>query len=605
MVSFLEINTGLSLSPWQLTKTLELFGYQLDEDVSSPATYYRRGGVMDINPVGPFPSFRIEWLGDDVERIKNLKRRSLGSNQNLRLKKLSRLYQRRRIAQLLPGEFVVHEDHGIGYYRGIKKDNGMNYFIIEYAKNDRLMVPETALARITPYVGFAQPTIHRLGGSLWRIARKRAKESAATFARQLLELYSKRSRATRIAVSGAREWLEYLDATFNHDLTPDQIQALEDCLADLKKSQPMDRLICGDVGFGKTEIALRVAAYVASAGKQVAMISPTTILADQHYGTFKRRLDNLPIKIGYLSRVASSQQRKKTIEELSSGKIDIVIGTHRLLSRDVNFANLGLLIIDEEQRFGVRHKEHLRKNREHLDTLSLTATPIPRSLHLALSNICKISLILTPPEHKRPVKTFIKPFSTDCISRAIHRELDRRGQIYYLHNRIESIAKIKNRLQKIAPKAAIAIIHGRLPEASLLKTMHEFRAHNFDVLIATTIIENGLDLPNVNTLIVEDATRLGLAQAHQLRGRVGRDKAQGVAYFLYPRRSMTPAATRRLEILKEYSDLGSGYSIARQDLELRGAGNILGKEQSGAVNQVGLNLYYQMLSRAIESLQLS
>jgi transcription-repair coupling factor (superfamily II helicase) len=364
----------------------------------------------------------------------------------------------------------------------------------------------------------------------------------------------------------------------------------------------MDRIVCGDVGFGKTEIALRAMVKAINSGLQAALICPTTILANQHYQNFRERLKNLPIKIALLSRLQSKKEQKKIVEELRIGEFDIVIGTHRLLSKDIEFKNLGLLVIDDEQRFGVRQKEKFKKIRTSLDILSLSATPIPRTLYLALSSMKNISLIQTPPAGRLPVKTLILPFSEKTIKEAIENEISRGGQVYYLHNRVETIEAVKKFLENLVPKASFGIAHGRLKEKELIKVMSEFQDKKISVLVATTIIENGLDLPNVNTLIVADATHLGLSQAYQIRGRIGRSHIPAFAYFLYPSR-LNDKAKLRLNALKEAEELGSGYRIALKDLEIRGAGNILGKEQSGNINSVGLNLYCQILSETIEKMK--
>jgi len=441
-----------------------------------------------------------------------------------------------------------------------------------------------------------------LGSLFWQKVKKKVKEEAEKLARELLEIYAKREIATRPSYFPECEIDIQLTSTFPYEETPDQVQVLEEIKRDLEKNQPMDRLICGDVGFGKTEIALRAMVRAVNSGYQVAMICPTTILANQHFQNFKERLKNLPIKIEMLSRLIPKGKQKRIIENLKKGKIDILVGTHRILSSDVEFKNLGLLVIDDEQRFGVRQKEKLKKMRAELDILSLSATPIPRTLYLSLSSLKEISLIQTPPVGRLPIKTFILPFSEKIIKEAIEKEIKRGGQVYYLHNRIETIKVIKNILENLVPKARLGIAHAKLREKELVKVMEDFQNKKIDVLIATTIIENGLDLPNVNTLIVADATRLGLAEAYQIRGRVGRSHIQAFAYFLYGQ-NLSERAKMRLDALKEAEELGSGYKIALKDLEIRGAGNILGKEQSGNINAVGLNLYCQILSEAIEKLK--
>ncbi|MBI4135741.1 DEAD/DEAH box helicase [Candidatus Uhrbacteria bacterium] len=395
---------------------------------------------------------------------------------------------------------------------------------------------------------------------------------------------------------------EKVASTFPYKETPDQLEALKDIEQDLSKEKPMDRIVCGDVGFGKTEIALRAMVHAVENGYQAALLAPTTILAYQHYQNFKERLRDLPVETTLLSRLQSKKEQREMVSRLKIGSIDIVLGTHRLLSNDIAFNNLGMLVIDDEQRFGVKQKEKLRELRTSLDVLSLSATPIPRTLYMSLSSLKNISMIQTPPEGRFPVETTVAKFNEKVIKQAIEKELARHGQVYYLHNRIETVGFAKKLLEKLAPKARTAIAHGRLGEKKLIEIMDDFRAKRYDVLIATTIIENGLDLANVNTLVVADATRLGLAQAYQLRGRIGRSHAKAHAYFLHPSR-LTAKSKLRLEALKEAQELGSGYKIALKDLEIRGAGNILGKEQSGSVNTVGLNLYCQMLSDAVEKLR--
>jgi len=457
-----------------------------------------------------------------------------------------------------------------------------------------------------------------LGTLTWQRTKRKIKEEAEKLAKELLEIYAKREISTRSPYSPKNEIDTQLTLTFPYEETMDQIQVLEEIEKDLEKNQPMDRVVCGDVGFGKTEIALRTMVRAVNSGLQAAMICPTTILANQHFQNFKKRLKGLPIKIGMLSRLQSKKEQKEVIEGLKNGQIDIVIGTHRLLSKDIEEwvvskahdralyesgkSGLGLLVIDDEHRFGVKQKEKLKKIRESLDILSLSATPIPRTIYMALSSLKNISLIQTPPTGRLSVKTFAAKFSEERIKEAIENEIKRGGQVYYLHNRIGTIKTVKNLIGSLVPKAKVEIAHGRLKEKKLIKAMEDFQNKKTDILLATTIIEAGLDLPNVNTLIVDDATRLGLAEAYQIKGRIGRSFSQAFAYFFYPFR-LFGKAKLRLKALKEAEELGSGYRIALKDLEIRGAGNILGKEQSGNINSVGLNLYCQILSETIEKLK--
>ena len=447
-----------------------------------------------------------------------------------------------------------------------------------------------------------------MGSVAWQRTKRKVKEEAEKLAKELLEIYAQREITTRPPYETSEEIENQLAGSFPYEETPDQTQTMEDIKNDLGKSEPMDRIVCGDVGFGKTEIALRTMVKTVNSGYQVAMICPTTILANQHFQNFKERTKSLPIKIAILSRLQTKREQRGIIKDLEEGKIDIIIGTHRILSKDVEFKNLGLLVIDDEQRFGVKQKEKLKKARATIDVLSLSATPIPRTLYLALSSLKDISLIQTPPADRLSVKTFIKPWSEFIIKEAIKKELKRKGQVYYLHNRVETIETVKKFLEELVPKTSaswrIGIAHGRLKEKELVRVMTDFQGKKIDVLVATTIIENGLDLPNVNTLIVDDATRLGLAEAYQIRGRIGRSHIQASAFFFYGSH-LTEKAKMRLDALKEAEELGSGYKISLKDLEIRGAGNILGKEQSGNINKVGLNLYCQMLSESIEKIKSS
>jgi transcription-repair coupling factor (superfamily II helicase) len=487
----------------------------------------------------------------------------------------------------------------------VRSSASIKYYLLEYAQNDKLYVPVGLERKLSRYIGFQKPKISRLSSPIWEKTRKKIKEEAEKLAKDLLAIYSQREIATRPLYSPDTEIDSQITTTFPYEETPDQIQAIEEIKKDLEKSEkPLDRIVCGDVGFGKTEVALRTMVKAVNSGFQAAMICPTTILASQHFQTFKKRLGKLPIKVDLLSRLQSKKEQKEIIKKTKEGQTDIVIGTHRVLSNDIEFKNLGLLVIDDEQRFGVRQKEKLKKLRTSLDVLSLSATPIPRTLYLALSSLKNISVIQTPPPYRLPIKTSIQPWSEKIIKKAISKEISRQGQVYYLHNRVETIENARKLLENLIPKAKIGVVHGRLNEKELVRVMSDFQNKKIDVLVATTIIENGLDLPNVNTLIVADATRLGLSQAYQIRGRIGRSHHQSFAYFLYGGH-LTDLANQRLKALKEAEELGSGYKIAIKDLEIRGAGNILGKEQSGNINQVGLNLYCQMLSDAIDKMKKS
>jgi transcription-repair coupling factor (superfamily II helicase) len=474
---------------------------------------------------------------------------------------------------------------------------------LEYAENDKLYVPVGLERKLSKYIGFSDPKVSRLASILWQKTKKKIKEDVEKLAKDLLELYAEKEVIKRAPYLPDKEMEADLKSGFIYEETPDQIQAITDIKNDLSKEKPMDRIVCGDVGFGKTEVAIRTAMLAVANNRQTVLICPATILANQHYNNFKKRFEKFPIRIAQLSRLQNKSEQKKTIKDIKDGKIDIVIGTHRVLSRDVEFKNLQLLIIDDEQRFGVKQKERLRQIKASLDVLSLSATPIPRTIYLAMSSFKNISLIQTPPEGRVAVKNFTLPYNQKVIKKAIIDELKRKGQVFYLHNRVQTIEKTKYELQNLLPKAKIAFIHGRLPEKKLIEIMDDFQKEKLNVLVATTIIENGIDLPKVNTIIIEDATKLGLSQAYQIRGRVGRSFTQGFAYLFYEDKNLTPLAKDRLNALKEAEELGSGYRIALRDLELRGAGNILGKEQSGSINKIGLNLYCQVLSEAVEKMR--
>jgi len=593
------LGQGDRIGPLELLKQLDDLNYDKTRLVTLPGDYAHRGEIIDLYPINFEHPLRIEFLGNTIERIYALKEKDLKA---IELEEKFKV-PKEAIANLSSGDYIVHLDHGIGRFKGIIIRKNKNYYELEYAQNDILLIPEGLENKLSPYLGFAEPRLTRLGGNIWEKTRKKVKEGALKFAKELVKLYAERKLSTRLSYDSFFEIEDKLSESFAYELTTDQKQTWKEIIKDLASNQPMDRLLCGDVGFGKTEVAIRTAFRVTLNRKQVALISPTTILADQHYSTFTNRLKGLPAKVRLLSRLVPLAEQKKTLKDLKEGKIDIVIGTHRLLSKDVEFGDLGLLVIDEEQRFGVKQKEKLKEIRANVDILSLSATPIPRTLHMALSNLKSISLIMTPPVYKMPVETHISLFDKKLVKDSIQKELKRGGQIYYLHNRIGTLATTEQRLKKLLPKVRFVSLHGRMPEKTLIKTIHDFRDGKYDVLIATSIIENGLDLKNVNTLIVEDATRLGLAQAHQIRGRVGRGENQSYAYFLYPRHSLTKIAKERLAALKKFSYLGAGYQLAGKDLEIRGAGNILGREQSGSISKVGLNLYYQILNQAIETIK--
>lgn len=507
-------------------------------------------------------------------------------------------------------DYVVHVEHGIGRYIGLVRrtvdDVERDYLCVEYADESQLFVPVHQADRITRYVGpdSRPPTLNRLGSVEWRNVKSHVKEAVQQVAEDMLELYAKRNVVEGFAFGPDTPWQSELEASFPYIETEDQVRVLKDVKSDMQNRRPMDRLICGDVGYGKTEVALRAAFKAIMDNKQVAILVPTTVLAQQHFNTFKQRLAAFPVEVEMLSRFRTLQQQRQIVTRLSSGKVDIVIGTHRLLSSDVDFRDLGLLVIDEEQRFGVTHKETLKKMRTEVDVLTMTATPIPRTLYMALSGIRDISTINTPPEERLPIVTHVGPYSPRLVRQAILRELERGGQVFFVHNRVQTIGAIHAHLRRITPEARISIAHGQMPEAELSKRMEQFTEGEVDILLSTSIIESGLDIPNANTLIVDRADTFGLAQLYQLRGRVGRGAQRAYAYFFRHKRiKPTHEARQRLETIAENTQLGSGYSIAMRDLEIRGAGDILGTRQHGHIASVGFHLYTSLLAQAVQRLR--
>ncbi|UCF04243.1 MAG: transcription-repair coupling factor [bacterium] len=510
-----------------------------------------------------------------------------------------------------PGDFVVHLNHGVGRYMGLRVleiDGGSTECLdIRYEGGDHLFIPVAKLKMVEKYVAAegAEPTLDRLGSAAWARARERARRSAERIARDLLEVYAARQIAEGFAYPADKPWQKQLEASFPYEETEHQIQSTAEVKADMESLRPMDRLLCGDVGFGKTEVAIRAAFKTVLSGKQCALLVPTTVLAMQHYNTISERLGGFPVNVGMLSRFISPAQQKREVGEITEGKVDIVVGTHRLLSKDVGFKDLGLVIVDEEHRFGVRHKEAFKKMKRSVDVLSMTATPIPRTLSMAISGIRDISTIDTPPRNRLPIHTEILPFDDDRIREAVMREVARGGQVFFVHNRVQSIAVIEGYLRRLLPeRVRVSHAHGQMRERELEGIMIDFLERKFEVLVCTMIIEAGLDFPNVNTIIINRADKFGLAQLYQLRGRVGRSDRKAYAYLLVPRgRTLSPAAIKRLRAITEFDYLGAGYRLAMRDLEIRGAGNLLGHQQSGHINAVGLDLYTRMLREEVARLK--
>lgn len=514
-------------------------------------------------------------------------------------------------SELVPGDYVVHVEHGIGRFVGLTRMLVNNvereYMVLEYAADDKLYVPVEQAERVSRYIGAGEgePSLTRLGTQEWSRTKQRVRESMLNMARELLELYAKREVTPGFAFSRDTLWQQELEASFPYVETPDQVEAVNAVKSDMEKPRPMDRLVCGDVGYGKTEVALRAAFKAVMDGKQVVLLVPTTVLAQQHHNTFCERLQAFPVRVEVLSRFYTEKEQARVIAGLATGAVDICIGTHRLLQKDVMFKDLGLVIIDEEQRFGVIHKEYFKKLRQEVDVLTLSATPIPRTLHMALTGIRDMSIIETPPDERLPIRTYVGVYNEGLVRIAILREMERGGQVFYVHNRIYDIFLVAQKLKSLVPESRILVAHGRMPEDELEAVMVNFATHKADVLVTTTIIESGLDMPNVNTLIVDQADLLGLTQLYQLRGRIGRGYNNAHAYFFYDgSKELTSEARKRLKTIAEATELGAGFTVAMRDLEIRGAGNLLGVEQSGYVAAVGFDLYCRMLAEVVEELKM-
>ncbi|OGD14151.1 transcription-repair coupling factor [Candidatus Atribacteria bacterium RBG_19FT_COMBO_35_14] len=573
---------------------------RLEEYTASPSTIFTSYGYLNYG--FRFPNLRTILITDQE---------IFGKERNKRYKLTRHKSEPFSTAMdISSGDYIVHIDHGIGIYNGMVnlmvKGVKQDYLLIEYAQGDKLYVPVDQFNLVHKYIGIKDktPKIYRLGGVSWGKVKGKAKRSIQKLAQELYNLYVARKEIRGFAFSRDNNWQQELEMSFPYEETYDQLQALSEVKADMEVVKPMERLVCGDVGYGKTEIAIRAAFKAVLDGKQVAILAPTTILVQQHYDNFRERMSPFPINIDMLSRFRTKQEQKKVIENLEEGKVDIIIGTHRLIQNDIRFKDLGLLIVDEEQRFGVLHKEKIKKLKESIDSLTLTATPIPRTLHMSLIGVRDLSVINTPPEDRFPIATYICRRDDRVIVEAIRRELDRDGQVFFVHNKVRSIQKIARDLNRLFPQARIGIAHGQMAEEQLEDIMIDFLEKKYDILVCTTIIEIGLDIPNVNTIIIDDAHKFGLSQLYQLRGRVGRSDRRAYAYFLYPSyRSISDTAKKRLQAIKEFSELGSGFKLAMRDLEIRGAGNLLGKEQHGSVGEVGFNLYCRLLEEAIKELR--
>lgn len=602
----MEIRVGQKIKLYDLIIRLHTLGYEKVNETKMPGQFSQLGGTIEIFTIDDISIYIVEFFGDEID--------SICTKIASKIKKLSLNIQKNSLTledktEILPGEFVVHEHHGIGIFRtlGAKKvgANEKTYIFIEYLNGDFLYLPENLKTKITKYVnvGHRVPRLNKLGTQTWQRTRRRVYENMLVLAKELLLIYSKREIANKKSYAINRDWEGGLVKTFGFVETKDQVVAIGDTYKDLVSNLPMDRLICGDVGFGKTEVALRAALQAISNGHQVALLCPTTILAEQHYTNIQNRFKNLPIKSAILSRFYSKKDQSVSIEKIKSGQIDFIIGTHRLLGGDVKFKDLDLLIIDEEQRFGVKQKEELKKLRVKINVLTLTATPIPRTLFMSLSGVRDISQIESAPTGRRGIETEVKKYDEVIIDQYIEREIERSGQVYYLHNKVSTIAAKASSIKRRHKNLRVEIAHGQMDERALSEVMIRFTKGEIDILVCSTIIENGLDLSNVNTLIVEEADRFGLSQMYQIRGRIGRSPRQAYCLLTHSEKKLTDNAYKRLRSIIENQYLGSGFNIALSDLEIRGGGNILGREQHGAMEQIGLVLYSKMLKSAVDKLK--
>ncbi len=622
-----RLRVGETIARDELLVQLAALNYREQKAVEEPGDYAVRGAVIDVFPLSYRAPLRIHFHLDQIESIRDYsihEGKNLTSFEELFLLPVTESFLKRRarlrahyedyevvseLGQIRIGDYVVHLDYGIGQFLGTKtlKISGQlqKCLAIQYANEEIIYLPFSQHELLERYIGVEgkRPRLTRLHGKEWVKIKERTRLAVRGIARDMVNLQAKRSFMPGFGFPEDSDLQSEFENTFPYEETPDQRKATDEIKRDMESSKPMDRLLCGDVGYGKTEIAARAAFKAVTAGKQVAFLVPTTLLAEQHYLTFKRRLKEMPVEVELLSRYRDPKNQKQVIAKVKEGKIDIIIGTHRLLSKDVSFKELGLVIIDEEQRFGVRHKERLKFMRETVDVLTLTATPIPRTLYLSLLGVRDMSLIQTPPKQRLPIVTEVLEFDELRIRQTFERELERKGQIYFVHNRVQSIEKIHEFLKKLLPEASFGVAHGQMPVSSLEQVMSRFTDGKIDCLISTNIIESGIDIPNVNTIFVNRADTFGLADLYQLRGRVGRFRTarQAFAYFMVPKNwVLTQDAEKRLSAIERFSELGSGIKIALEDLEIRGAGNVMGHEQSGFIYQVGFDLYCRMLKQAVE-----
>ena len=627
MVESLKLLVNEPGSAGEVVSFLEKHGYTRVKKVSEEGDYSVIGETFIIFPVTFEYPVRLDIEDEVVRSIKSVDLvsfRTIESHNGVVILPLTVLRRSglKRVpasgedmpidsfVDIEPGDPVVHIDHGIARYKGLqrmRRGGGLkDYLVLEFAGGDRLYLEKKELHKIQRYISFHRrtPGLSDLKGKKWDADKRKASKAAESVARDILELAARRESSKAFSFSKDTDWQKDVEEAFPHKETPDQAKATIDVKRDMESKKPMDRLLCGDVGYGKTEVALRAAFKAVMDNKQVAFLVPTTILAEQHTDTFTRRLKDFPVNIQMLNRFRTPAEQRKILEDLRKGVIDIVIGTHRMLSDDVRFKDLGLLIVDEEQRFGVRHKEKIKKMRVNIDVLTMTATPIPRTLYLALMGGKDMSVIETPPLERLPVTTRVEKYDESIVREAIQKELARKGQIYYVHNRVETIDRVASRVKRLAPGARILVGHGQMSSRVLEKTMLKFMRAEVDILVCTTIIESGLDIPNANTMFVEDADKFGLAELYQLRGRIGRFDREAFAFLMVRDFSiLTSEVQARLEAIVKYQKLGSGFKIAMHDLEMRGAGNILGTEQSGFIDRIGFDLYCRLLRNEISKLR--
>jgi transcription-repair coupling factor (superfamily II helicase) len=625
MFKSLKVFVGGHANLEYISTTLVSFGYKRQDAVMEEGEFSLRGGIIDVFPFTFELPIRIEIDLDKVQTIKSFdpqEGKSLWDHKIaiiLPFKKakasksavFSENFPLENFVDINIGDYVVHNEYGIGRFKGFEKikvrDKPADNLVIEYEGHEKLYVPTESMHLVQKYIAFAsrRPKLHKLGGKEWQGIKNRTKKGIQKLAWDLLSLQAMRLSAAGFEFSPDSQWQAEFEKTFPYKETPDQVKVCLEVKQDMQQTKPMDRLICGDVGYGKTEVAMRAAFKAVVDKKQVAYLVPTTILAEQHYQNFTQRLKDFPVNVEMLSRFRTHSQQQEIIRRLAKGGVDIVIGTHRLLSEDVVFKDLGLVIIDEEQRFGVKSKEKLKAIRLTTDVLTLTATPIPRTLYMSLMGAKDLSMINTPPENRLPIKTIVVEYDEDLVRQVIQKELNRKGQVFFLHNRIEDIENIREKLTRILPPSArIAVGHGQMASRELEKVMADFLIGKIDVFLCTMIIESGIDVPNANTIIVNNANTFGLSDLHQLRGRVGRFNRSAYAYFLVPRSEIvSTVAGKRLSAIQEYAHLGAGFKIAMEDLEIRGAGNLLGLEQHGFVNAVGFDLYCRLLREAINTLK--